>query len=72
MLGLIGLKGSKFGNDLDPEYGVRAVNDPDTTSSASCKKHEGPHEEAEEIASLKERVSPDYLGYLKYQRALWI
>ena len=48
MLGLIGLKGSKCG--------------PDTTSSASCKKHERPQEEAEEISSLKERVSPDNLG----------
>ena len=57
MLGLIGLKGSKFGNNIDPEHGMRTIGEPDRQSNALHDKHEGHQEEADSIASLKERVS---------------
>ena len=56
MLGLIGLKNSKFGNNLDPEHGTGTIIEPDKNRCALHDRHEGT-QEADSIISLKERVS---------------
>ncbi len=56
MLGLIGLKSTKFGSSIDPERACNTFHEPQQDNPALNGRQEDAKTEEDSIASLKERV----------------